>query len=330
GSFSRIFAQKGFNVYFRKSYGMESLEYPLFGDAAVSAEGEPIENFESFCLRPGGNGTESLPFRDSLLQELLSDGAALTQISRPAIVFLNGEFYGVVCLNEKYSDAYFESHFGVDADNVVLIKDGEVDEGEDEDIELYDALQAYAERDLSDEAAWNEFSEVADTRSLADYFAAQICICNTDLQNERNILLWRSREVEDGNPYGDTRWRWILYDLDYTCGMYDQGSTPREHDIVGQYLDTIPLFAQAMRNADFRDMVRERLVELVEGPLGNTRAVEAFRTRWDAWKPWMEMGAKRFALDARMAEYDFAGIKVFFTGHAESILRIFDEHAAEL
>ena len=104
GRVSRIYAQKSFNVYFKDSYGTKKMEYPLFGDIATSSNGDPVTTYKSFCLRSGGNDTELLRYRDSLLQETLGGYDYATQASRPAIVFLNGEFYGVYSLAEKYSN----------------------------------------------------------------------------------------------------------------------------------------------------------------------------------------------------------------------------------
>ena len=45
-----------------------------------------------------------------------------TKASRPCVVYLNGEYWGLYVLEEDYSDNYFESHYGVNKDDVVVYK----------------------------------------------------------------------------------------------------------------------------------------------------------------------------------------------------------------
>ena len=319
GHYSGGFAQKSFNVYFRDSYGLDAIDYPLFGDASASL-------FESFCLRSGGNSTEMTRFKDSFLQAQVTGYDMATQESRPAILFLNGEFYGVFCLNEKYSGKYVESHYGVSEDNVIVIDDGEVDVGEDEDQALYDELMGYAEADLADPAVWEEFCAIADVQSLADYYALQLYIGNADCKEDRNSYLWRTREPEEGSEYGDARWRWMAYDLEYSVGMYDQEITRADHDSVADYLRDNKLFASAMQNPSFRAMVRERLVDLSEGAFEPSRVLGELDGWWETWRSWNELSGRRFAIDMEEAEVELEFARQFFAERPDHILAFYDEH----
>lgn len=327
GHFSAGFAQKSFNVYFRDSYGLGTMEYALLEDAPCYGSDEPVATFESFCLRSGGNSTETARFKDSFLQAQAVGYDMATQATRPAILFLNGEFYGVYCLNEKYSGKYVESHYGVSGDNVVIVDDGEVDVGEDADQALYDELMSYAEADLSDPATWEEFCAVADVRSLADYYAFQLYIGNADCKEDSNSYLWRTRDQEPGSEYGDARWRWMAYDLDYSAGMYEHDVTKADHDSVADYLGSNPLFASAMCNPTFRSMVRERLVDLSEGAFEPSRANRELDAWWDAWSPWIELSNRRFDIDTGQAKWELETMRRFFTERPDYILAYFDEHA---
>ena len=330
GNMSRIYAQKSFNVYFRDSYGVKKMEYPLFGDAATSSEGEPVTTYKSFCLRSGGNDTETLRYRDSLLQQSLDGYDYATQASRPAIVFLNGEFYGVYSLAEKYSDSYVESHYGIDSKNAVLFEDGELDEGVDEDQALYDDLMQYAERDLADDVTWDEFSNVVDVQSMADFYATQIFIGNHDFSETKNYRIWRARDPEEGNTYADGRWRWMLYDTEFSTGLYGIAETQADYDTMGQYLNTCPLFAAAMRNPAFRELVRDRLVDLSQNSFEPTKTSTLFDGWWEIWEPWIDMSCKRFATPISDAEQGLTSAKDFFAQRANYVLDYFDVHAAEI
>ena len=330
GHASRMYAQKSFNVYFRDSYGTKKMEYPLLGDTSTSSSGEPVTTYKSFCLRLGGNDAETLGYRDSLLQETLNEYDYATQASRPAIVFLKGEFYGIYSLAEKCSDSYIESHYGVDSKNVVMFEDGELDEGVDEDQALYDELVEYAERDLADEATWNEFSNVVDVQSMADFYAAQLYIGNFDFNETNNCRIWRSRDSEEGNAYADGRWRWMLYDTEYSSGLYKQAMTRADYDTVERYLKICPLFAAAMRNPTFRELVRNRIVDLSQNAFEPTRITTLFDEWWVVWEPWINLSCKRFATKIDSAEQSLTFAKDFFTRRADYIIDFFDLHVAEI
>jgi hypothetical protein len=57
---------------------------------------------------------------------------------------------------------------------------------------------------------------MVDVDSLIDYYAIQLYINNFDFSYRKNYLLWRTNKAEN-NEYGDTRWRFMLYDLDYVA-----------------------------------------------------------------------------------------------------------------
>ena len=330
GRVSRIYAQKSFNVYFKDSYGTKKMEYPLFGDIATSSNGDPVTTYKSFCLRSGGNDTELLRYRDSLLQETLGGYDYATQASRPAIVFLNGEFYGVYSLAEKYSDSYIESHYGVDSKNVVMFEDGELDEGVDEDQALYNELIEFAERDLADEATWNEFNNVVDVQSMADYYATQLFIGNYDFDETQNCRIWRARDPEEDSAYADGRWRWMLYDTEFSTGLYGLQVTQADYDTMKQYLEICPLFAAAMRNPTFRELVRSRIIDLSQNAFEPTRITTLFDEWWVVWKPWINLSCKRFATKIDSAEQSLTFAKDFFARRADCIIDFFDLHVAEI
>ena len=330
GHVSRIYAQKSFNIYFRDSYGEKKMEYVLFGDAATSSDGTPVTSFKSLCLRSGGNDTEMLRYRDSLLQDALGGYDFATQATRPAIAFLNGEFYGVYSLSEKYSDSYIESHYGIDSKNVVIFEDGEIDEGTDKDQALYDELMGFAERNLADGATWEEFCAAVDVQSMVDCYATQAYIGNIDFHERKNYRVWRARSLDSGNDYGDTRWRYMIYDLEYSTGLYDQSMTKPDFDTVAQYLETCPLFASAMRNPEFRMLMRERLVDLSENAFESESISSMFDAWWTQWDPWIQMSIKRFATDSTTPQWSMNLAKSFFSERASHIIDLYDKNAAAI
>lgn len=256
GGASRMYGQKSMKFYMREEYGQKNLKYALIpGD--VNAEGKQIEKYKGFMLRNGGNDTELTKIRDLFIQNQVTDRAFGTQATRPCVLFLNGEYWGVYNLTERYSDDNFEQNYGVDKDNVVVFKEDELDEGKDEDIALYDELMSYANKDFTDDAVYNDFCNIVDIDSFTDYYATEIYIGNndwlipSDKPYRKNYLVWRARTAEEGNPYADGKWRYMLYDTEYSMGLYSRGEQYAQTDSFTKAKNMDPLFAAVIQNETF-------------------------------------------------------------------------------
>ena len=281
GGVSRRMGQKSFNLYFRKEYGDAKLVYELF-------PGE--DQYKGFALRSGGNTTENLKFKDSLLQELADDRAITVFHSRPAVLFLNGEYWGPYCLNEKLSSEMMESRFHVDKNQVIIIKEAEVEEGTDEDLLLYRELMSFAEQDMKDPAVFEAFCAEMDIQSMADYFAVRIYIGDADWSPEKNDVLWRTRDAS----YMSGRWQYVLYDTEYSSGLYGESSTSAAADHFQTALESYPLFAAAMQNERFRALFLDAIREIGSENYNPVRVQTSMSSFSVIWEPLMPFYYRRF------------------------------------
>ncbi len=204
GGQSRLAALKSLRFYTRSEYGTSELEYALFPDKPE------VDVYETFLLRSGGNNWGSLAFRDALASSLLKDVSTVDiQYSRPAVVFINGEFWGMMNFRDRFDDKYIEHHY--DIEDIDMLEDGEPDEGSSEH---YDALLDFlATHDIAAADNYTEVSRRIDIDNFRDYHIAQTYYMNVD-QPGKNVRIWRSQSVDADNPYADGRWRWLLYDVD--------------------------------------------------------------------------------------------------------------------
>ena len=318
GGASRMYSQRAFNIYFREEYGKKELEYVLFKDA-VSGRGESIAAYKDFVLRNGGNDTEFLKFHDSLIQNLLKDLHIATQAERPAVLYLNGEYMGIYVLQEKYTDKFIADHYEVDRDNVILIKEGEIEEGEDEDIALYNEMLSFADRDLSDLGIFEEFCSVVDLDSMIDFYAAEIYIGNADWNPRKNTRLWRVRTPENESN-GDGRWRWILYDTEFSSSLYGWTHSSFEYNSFSAAVAADPLFAAAVKNKTFYSLFLDRSRELSYAYLDAGHVDRALKAYAEMYKPYMEFYYKRYGDTSEEWEKNIQNIRVFFSNRAEYIL----------
>jgi hypothetical protein len=124
GNFSRTLPQKSLVIFARSSYGYTAIDYQIFPD-------KEIENFEAIVLRNSGNDYNNTHFRDGLVS-ILSDRTGVTsQAYRPAVVYLNGSYWGIQNIREKINEHFIASHFDVNPDNIdMLEKDNQVIHGD--------------------------------------------------------------------------------------------------------------------------------------------------------------------------------------------------------
>ncbi len=238
GNATRSSVIKSLKFYAREEYGAKNVKYELVPGATKELDDTtPIDKYKRFTMRNGGNDLGSAQFRDNYIQSLVGDRAFETQSSRPAVMFINGEFWGIYCLQETYSDSYIETNYDIDKSNVVIVECGEIDEGTDEDKVLYDDMIKFAaDNDLTVASNYEKISQMMDMQSYIDYFCTEIFIGNKDwMNNNNNYRVWRSRTTSD-KPYEDGKWRWMLYDTEYCMGLYGDTSGGASYDTLSDAL----------------------------------------------------------------------------------------------
>ena len=109
GASTRNAAMKRFNVYARSEYGDSKLNFDLIQDNKAVDDEKQIKKYDSFSLRAVSWINR---WRDHIVQAPLKDIDNMATIdSDKAIVFLNGEYWGLYEIQEKISDYYIQSNY---------------------------------------------------------------------------------------------------------------------------------------------------------------------------------------------------------------------------
>ena len=283
GGYSRGEYQKSLRLYARSDYGEKSFDYDFFEGKARDREGNSITSFKKITLRNGGNDANYVKYKDSLLQTCVLDRNFSTQASVPCIAFINGEYWGIYTMQEDYNDDYAQSHFGVDKDNVVMIKPDtendnapKIEEGTEEDVTLWNDFVSYVKdssKDFSKKADYEEISEMIDLDSFADYVAVETYISNEDWSG-KNWEVWRTRTIdtETGGKYSDGKWRFMLYDVEMGAFLWGNSGESSENDKLYQIYNggregeepIQTLVFKLMQNPDFAQKVFDNINNLTK------------------------------------------------------------------
>jgi hypothetical protein len=225
GSSSRYYPAKSFRFYAKGKYGPDYMEFPIFNNS-------PHYRFKRLLLRNSGQDWPLTLFRDAATQRILRSLRFDTQHSQAVQLLLNGEYWGIHHLRERYDKYYLQRTYGIDPENIDML-DLKDDVLEGDALHYYALLKFMAEHDLSEQGTYDSVKCMVDTESFTDYFISQIFIRNTDWPGN-NITFWRLR-TDAYHPeaaYGhDGRWRWMMFDTDFGFGM-DGGEQAYEHNTL--------------------------------------------------------------------------------------------------
>lgn len=306
GGYSRRNQQKSMNIYFRDTYdyGTKNLKnYELIPG---------LSKYANVMIRNGGNDADYTKFQDTFIQGQVAGLNAGTQATRPCIVYLNGEFWGLYGLTEKYSDNSIQYRYGVDNKNVVMYKDYQIDEGEelDPDGSMLNEYKSLANLDMTKAANYKKFCDMVDEDSYIDYNATEVYIDNGDwwagCTNIHNHLLWRVADpsLEDPtNPYGDGKWRFCLFDTEYSMDFLNDGgnyysysawnrNSIKDHLIAGD-----GVFAAVVKNKEFANKFMTRVLDLRNYLFEYYNASNVLDNYVDLYNPLMTMHKVRWGYE---------------------------------
>ena len=220
GNGSSGWAMKSLRIYYKgannQEAGLESdLDYDLFDGKVHDVNGGVITSFSRLLLRNSGNDCANSYIRDAYMQAT-ADGLNVDYMATATtLVFVNGEFWGVYNIRERYSPEYVESHYGVDKENVALIESDYsqvhtnaeapyvVSSGVEGDADDFNDLISFMRgHSMTDSANYEYVCSKLDIDSLIDSYVVRIFYISDDWPNN-NIKLWRNRNPDD--PSGSLR-----------------------------------------------------------------------------------------------------------------------------
>ncbi len=198
GFASRSYRQKSFRLYANQKYDyLDKFSGQLFPDL-VDVYGKKIDDFETLILRNGGTDFHSSFFRDALTQKLVEHTTVDTQAINPVIVFLNGEYWGLYFLYERFDEGYFLNHYGIKLENLILLENkGVVVISAEKERQVYQDLLFYVlDNDPKNQEVYDEISKKIDVENFIDYQITEIFIAHQDWP-DNNIKYWRTRTSID-------------------------------------------------------------------------------------------------------------------------------------
>jgi hypothetical protein len=252
-----VHPQKALNLAVRGSYGGDDILCDLY-------PGRGARLHRALTLRDGGDRWANEMLRDCMWPKLAHGHMQVeTSDYRPSVVFINGAYYGLHDLRERWDDTWFDQKFGLAEGEVDHLLYGHVTSSavtlgvEKGDASDWLALLSFLDSaDLGSEAVWNYLESRVDMESFMDFLIAESYGNNDSWRHNREF--WKSRRAGG-------KWRWFLPDMDRTL------STGMTSGVLQEMLDREDLLIRLKASERFRQGLAQRYAAHMAGTFTTAR-----------------------------------------------------------
>ncbi len=299
GATSRKKRQKSLRIYARKEYGARLLNYSGFSNTNQT-------KFNRLVLRNLMSGWQKTLFKDELTNYICRNLNFDWLDYKPAVVFLNGEYWGVHHLREHFDKYYVSNKYGCDKDSVNIVAHGDYKlyfggkkrlrlKGNGEGhFALYDYIY---QNNLNDSAAYAHVSDILDIPAIIDFYCAQFYFGNTDYL-ENNNKLW---------SYGSNgQWHPVFFDLDgaWDLNVDNLKKIMSENGGTRSAPYSTYLFRSLMKSSIFKKAFLERFKYLLLNDFSSTTVLEALELFKTEYKPIVKEHIRRWSYPGSVRQWE--------------------------
>jgi hypothetical protein len=313
GGNGRRLQQKCVKMYAREEYGKKRFKHKFF-------ETIPQRNFKHLVLKPFAASWNQSGVNDHICNQIASQLDLETLASRPVVLFLNGEYWGIYYIHERPDERYLEDHFGVDIEQVNLIRAWNpfADCGTIQSfLELFHWME---DADLSDAEAYAYAKTKIDIDNFIDYQIFELFSENSDWP-ANNMRCWQE---------GDGKWRWIFFDGDaclrwMTFYALDNAVYDGDEMWPSNWKATL-FFRKLLENPEFEAQFNSRFHALLNTTFDYSETGQIYNHIRLAVEAEVPYQSERFAYPTSVDSWNegMARVNWFLMRRSESILPILD------
>ena len=309
GGNGRRFQQKCVKIYAREEYGKKRFKHKFF-------ETIPINNFKHLVLKPFAASWNQSGVNDHICNQIASQLNLESLASRPVVLYLNGEYWGIYYIHERPDERYLEDHYGVDIDHVNIMANWVDVADHGTAANFIDLFRWVEEADLTTPDDYAYFESHVDIDNFIDYQIFEMFIENCDWP-ANNMRCWQ----EDNGP-----WRWIFYDGDacllwmtfyaFDNAVYDGDS------IWPSSASSTLFFRKLLENEDFQSRFISRFQELLNTSFSDEVTSPIFEEIKLRIEPEVPLQSERFGFPESMEEWasDMDKVEYFLRARPNCVL----------
>jgi len=295
GNCSRRLPFKSLRLYARPSAESAGIfDYPFFEESFAGAVNASDAQYQRLMLRTPNYYDTAF----SRLYQGVYEGV-LGRI-QPVKQFINGEYWGVSLLRDRFDVRHLEHHYGLNPDKLAIIDISyphefdpslpfstdriyTVSAGVPQDLIDFEDMRAFIiDHDMADPARYAEAGERICLDSFIDHLILKIFAGDDHYAPE--VVYWRSRVLQD-DGLGDARWRFHVKDFDSTLhpGNFLLGLATGTHPRPFGY----ELFASLLDSPAFRTRFINRFSDLLNSHFLTARFEQIIDQTFDEIAPLM-------------------------------------------
>lgn len=221
--------------------------------------------YNTFYLRNGSNQYLTLPYKDaSQVKMMCQETNSYYSTWRPVSVYINGEYFGLYELREKYDPQMFEFQDGATAATIEMVglsfwyglvlraTEGDVDN-------FWNSYDTFLTIDPASPTFWEEADVHFDMEYYVDYIIGESWMGNVDWPTN-NIKIYRS----DSTDYA---WRFCTIDLELS--LQPNGWTNCYTDMINYMMTQstaipyINIWLQGIQNDEFKNYFINRYADIM-------------------------------------------------------------------
>ena len=288
---SRSHPQHSFRLSFTHgTFGDKPIDFPLLPDRPNRAL------YSDIYLRNGSNQYLTLPYKDASQVRMMSEGSANYYSSyRPVSVYINGSYFGLYELREKFNQEYFEQHDLATRDSIEILSlsywynlvlravEGDVDH-------FWSDYSLFNNLDPSSPSYWQDADQYFDLKHYTDYIIAESWMGNVDWPGN-NIKIYRSDASQK-------RWRFAVIDLELS--MQPNGWTNCTDNHIaymmgqGENNPYINIWKQSIQNLAYRNYFINRFADQMNTSYRQEKLIATEQAFYESMLPEMPLQFARW------------------------------------
>lgn len=250
--------------------GGNTVNYPLIPN-------KPERNqFSKIYLRNGSNQFQVLPHKDAMQVEMMC-GPTNNYHSgwRPVSVYINGGYFGLYELREKFDSQFFEEYDNADPSSIEILSlsyfygsilravEGSVDS-------YYESYENWNNINTNNPSYIELMNSYFDVNYYIDYIIGETWMGNADWP-QNNIKIYRSNATNNA-------WRFCIQDLE--LALNPNGWTDCYHGSIERLINESPnniftnIWLNSMENNRFHDLFINRYADLMNSAYLNDSLVD--------------------------------------------------------
>ena len=290
GNNSRALAVKNLRWYARGSYDNNSeFEMSIFENEIPNAANPGNTVAKRFLMR--GDGAGGPVFYDVAFNTLMQPVYEGVTRIRHAVHFINGEFFGITALRDRFDRHHYVNNFGLTEENVVQVdckgSNCAIDEGTIADFNDYLQMRNFIlNNDMSNQALFDQAEAQLDMDSFINHMVMQIFTADDSYER----FFWKARTPEN-DLYGDGKWRIATQDFEASL---KSNTNWLVHWSNTSLSSNSAVFANLLANDGFRNNFINRFADLLNTIMQPAYFSNVINTIYNQIQPYLNEDTNRY------------------------------------